>query len=82
MQQDEIVCLVTADTPVQAHVWREALEAEGVRCQVVGDYLDAGVGDVPGIRAEVWVHREDVDRAKAVLAAHQGANEVEEEEEA
>jgi hypothetical protein len=72
MQQDEIVCLATASTPVEAHVWREALEAEGIRCQVVGDYLDAGVGDIPGIRPEVWVHHEDLERARAILEAHPG----------
>jgi hypothetical protein len=63
----EIVRLATAANPVQAHVWQEALEEEGIRCQVVGDYLDAGLGDIPGLRAEVWVHRGDLERAEVVL---------------
>jgi hypothetical protein len=66
-QPDDIVRLATATNPAQAHIWREALEAEGISCRVVGDYLDAGIGDVPGITPEVWVHRDDLDRAKTIL---------------
>jgi hypothetical protein len=73
MQNDEIVCLATASNPQEAHTWRQALEDEGIRCQVVGDYLDAGVGDIPGFRAELWVHREDVEKARTLLEAHQGS---------
>jgi methionine salvage enolase-phosphatase E1 len=71
----EPVRLVTALNPVQAHIWREALEDEGIRAQVVGDYLDAGVGDIPGIRAEVWVQACDVARAQQILQRHQPASE-------
>jgi hypothetical protein len=68
--QGDIVCLLTAVHPAQAHLWRTALEEEEIEAQVVGDYLDAGVGDIPGARAELWVHREDVDRAMAVINSH------------
>jgi hypothetical protein len=64
---DDIVCLATASNPMQAHIWEQALQAEGIRANVVGDFLDAGVGDIPGLRAEVWVHKDDVARATAVL---------------
>jgi hypothetical protein len=64
---DDIVRLATADNPVQAHIWEQALREEGIRCKVVGDFLDAGVGDIPGLRAEVWVHRDDLARAEEVL---------------
>lgn len=66
---DDIVRLATAPNPAQAHIWQEALEAEGIRCQVVGDYLDAGLGDIPGLSAELWVHKEDAVRAEAILRA-------------
>ena len=46
---------------------RRELEAEGIRCEVVGDYLNAGLGDIPGLKAELWVHQEDVERARGVL---------------
>jgi hypothetical protein len=77
--QGDIVCLLTAVHPAQAHLWRAALQEEGVESKVVGDYLDAGVGDIPGARAELWVHREDVDRAMSIINAHPATATVEEE---
>jgi hypothetical protein len=62
--------LTAAANSIQAHVWQQALEREGIRCQVLGDYLDAGIGDIPGVGAEVWVEATDLARAKAVLRWH------------
>jgi hypothetical protein len=67
---DDIVRLVTAENPVQAHIWAQALQAEGIRCTVVGDYLSASFGDLPGLKPELWVHRRNVERATAVINAH------------
>jgi hypothetical protein len=64
---DDIVRLATAENPVQAHILEQALRAEGIRCKVVGDYLDASFGDLPGMKPEIWVHREDVERAQVIL---------------
>jgi hypothetical protein len=69
----DIVRLATADTPVQAHIWQQALGEEGIESHVVGDFLDIGLGNIPGMKAELWVHRDDVDRAVAVLRQHPGA---------
>ena len=66
----DLVRLATATNPFQAHIWQQALQEEGIRCQVLGDYLDAGIGDIPGIEAEVWVEAADVDRAEAILRQH------------
>jgi hypothetical protein len=63
----QVVCLITAPNPMQAHIWENALRAEGIRSQVVGDYLDSGIGDISGIRPEIWVWRLDFIRAKRVL---------------
>ena len=65
----DVVKLATAATPVQAHVWQQALQEEGIACKVVGDFLDAGFGDLPGISAEIWVHRDDVARAREIIRA-------------
>ena len=46
--QHDVVRLAAAANPFQAHIWQQALEQEGIRCQVLGDYLDAGLGDIPG----------------------------------
>ena len=70
---DDIVRLATAPNPAQAHIWEQALRQAGVRCKVVGDYLDAGIGDIPGVRAEIWVHKEDVARGEEVLREMQQA---------
>ncbi|HEV3257125.1 MAG TPA: DUF2007 domain-containing protein [Gemmataceae bacterium] len=63
----DVVRLRTAPNPPTAHIWQQALAAEGIQSEVVGDYLDAGFGDVPGVSAELWVHRDDVAAAEAVL---------------
>jgi hypothetical protein len=69
--QHDLVRLAAAANPFQAHVWQQALEQEGIRCQVLGDYLDAGFGDIPGMMAEVWVESADATRAEAILRQHQ-----------
>jgi hypothetical protein len=65
---EEIVRLVTAGSPQEAHLWRQALEDEGVRCRVAGEYR-GGFGVVyPGHPVpELWVHQEDAERAQAIL---------------
>ncbi len=63
----QVICLITAANPVQAHIWENALRAEGINCQVVGDFLDLGIGDISGIQPEIWVKRQDFIRAKCVL---------------
>jgi hypothetical protein len=64
---DDIVRLVTAPNPAQAHIWEQMLREEGVPCRVVGDYLNAAIGDIPGLRAEVWIRQSDLARAQAIL---------------
>jgi hypothetical protein len=76
----EVVRLTTAANPVEAHIWEEALQAEGIECKVVGDYLDSGIGDLPAIGPEVWVHRDDLARAQEILRQGQEAAEKHAEE--
>src|SRR5207249_4298807 len=70
---DEVVRVATAANPVQAHTFRQALEEEGIRCQVVGEYLDAAIGDIPGVSPEIWVHKRDLARAEEILRQGQEA---------
>jgi hypothetical protein len=65
--RDDIVQLATASTPAEAHIWRQVLQEAGIQGEVVGDYLNAGLGDIPGFRAELWVHRDDAEHALEVL---------------
>jgi Putative prokaryotic signal transducing protein len=69
MHDDDVICLASARNLQVAHMWWAALEEEGVRCQVVGDYLTAGidVGVAPNHHPELWVHRGEFDRARAIL---------------
>jgi hypothetical protein len=75
---DDIVRLATALNPAQAHLMEQALRQAGVRCKVVGDYLEAGFGDIPGLQAELWVHKDDVARGEEVLRQMTGARDEEE----
>jgi len=71
----DLIRLATAANPFQAHIWEHALEDEGIRCEVLGDYLDAGIGDVPGLSPEVWVKTVDLYRADAILRQHRDGSE-------
>jgi hypothetical protein len=66
--RDEIVRLVTASSPQEAHLWRQALEGQGIPWRVVGEYL-GGFGVVyPGHPVpELWVRLQDAQRAQAIL---------------
>jgi hypothetical protein len=78
---EDIVRLTTAPNPPTAHIWQQSLGDAGIRSQVVGDYLDASFGNLPGIQPEIWVHREDLERAREVLneVRQPDANAAEEE---
>jgi hypothetical protein len=75
IDQHELVRLAEAANPFQAHIWQQALQREGIRCQVLGGYLHAGFGGIPGIGAEVWVGAADLARAEAVLEKGLGRSE-------
>jgi hypothetical protein len=70
-ENHDVVRLASAANPTLAHIWQQALEQEGIRCQVLGDYLNAGFGDIPGLSAEVWVETADLARAEAILREHE-----------
>jgi hypothetical protein len=76
----DVVRLATAATSAQAHIWQQALEEEGISCKVVGDFLDAGFGALPGISAEIWVHRDDLAKAQEVLARPELSSEATDED--
>ena len=71
----DVVRLAEAVNPFQAHVWQQALDEEGIHCQVLGAYLGGGIGDLPGMSAEVWVEASDLTRAEAILRQHEDSSE-------
>ena len=66
-QSDDVVRLSRASNATQAHIVEQALRSEGIDCRVVGDYLEAGLGDVSNLVPEIWVHKNDLALAQAVL---------------
>jgi hypothetical protein len=62
---DRIVRLAEPRDSQEAVRWRAALEAQGIRCRVVGDQPAAAglLGEAP----EVWVFESDLERATGVL---------------
>jgi CheY-like chemotaxis protein len=65
---EEIVRLVTASSPQEAHLWQQALEGQGIGCRVVGEYLGSFGVVYPGYPVpEIWVHKEDAELAQAIL---------------
>lgn len=70
MATADIVCLARAANSAEASIWKQVLEAEGIRCRVVGEHLESILGDLPPGQAEVWVFRTDLERGRAILAAN------------
>lgn len=67
LHPDDVTQVITAANYAQAHIWEQALLNEGIRCKVVGDYLTASFGGLSGLPAEIWVHEDDVERARKIL---------------
>lgn len=61
--------IYNANTIVDAHLVRHALEAEGIDCHVSGGFLSGGMGELPvsGL-VQVWVSDADVEAALGVAA--------------
>jgi hypothetical protein len=68
MKDDEIVRVATASNLQEANPWRQELEEEGIPCRKVGEYLGSfGIAPPGHAVPELWVHREDANRARAIL---------------
>jgi CheY-like chemotaxis protein len=67
LPNDNVVNLSTAPNPALAHIWANLLRGEGIHCQVVGDFLDAGIGDISGMQPQIWIKRQDMTHAQTVL---------------
>ncbi|MFO0927164.1 MAG: hypothetical protein U0736_09005 [Gemmataceae bacterium] len=73
MNESDIVCVATTPIQARAHAWRNALEAEGIECQV-GEYLTFWFDNTPWAQADVWVHRTNAYRARAILEQQAAAD--------
>jgi hypothetical protein len=66
MSESDIVCVATTPNRALAHIWRNALEAAGIQCQV-GDQLTFWFDNTPWAQTDVWVHRAHAHRAREIL---------------
>jgi hypothetical protein len=70
MNESELVCVGMTSNTALAHIWRHALEAEGIPCQV-GESLTEWLGSVtPWAQADLWVHRANAAKARHILEGH------------
>lgn len=76
----DVVRLIQAPNEVQARLWQQFLQEQGIECRLVGDYLDIGFGTLSSLGPELWVHRRDAPRALALLEEHQSASSPEEKD--
>src|SRR5262245_19057645 len=67
---DEIARVGKAGNPQEAQIWRQILEENGIRSQVVGEHLAQLFGAIPPSYPEVWVNRSDLERARALIAQY------------
>jgi len=67
MRGDDVVTVAVSPILAEARLWGEALTEAGIRCQVVGDSLEGALNGIPGVNAEVWVQRQDQERAEKFL---------------
>ena len=67
MEQSELVTVFTSNHAGQAEVFKNALEAEGIRCALDGENQAslAGLLEIRGL-----VRAEDKERAEEILAEH------------
>lgn len=66
MNEQDIVCVATTPNRNQARGWRDALEAQGINCQL-GEDLTYWFDNRPLAQADLWVHRFNVHRAQEIL---------------
>ncbi len=64
---EEIARVGKASNPQEAQLWRQILEENGIRCQVVGEHLEQLFGAIPPSYPEVWVQRSDLTRARETI---------------
>lgn len=62
------VVRVAAGTAAEVNLLKQRLADVGIDAQVVGADLDAGLGTAIPSSVELWVKREDAEKARAALA--------------
>lgn len=61
------VVRVAAGEHVVIELYRQALEDEGIQAKVLGEALEASFGTAIPRSVELWAHRSDAPRARAII---------------
>lgn len=70
MHTDDLMEVYSTDNPIEAELLRNALHAEGIKCEVGGE----GQGGLSGLgimEVRLLVRAEDFDRARSLLESHE-----------
>jgi hypothetical protein len=73
---DEEAVVKVADGPMVAmELYRQAIEAAGIECRVMGESLTASFGTgIPG-SVELWVKHDDAEKARAAIEQYEAERE-------
>ena len=69
MDQNELLTVYTTTDANEAEVIRGAIQAEGMKCDIVGEG-QAGLAGLDTMEIEIIVRAEDFDQAKAFIDEH------------
>jgi hypothetical protein len=70
MSTDELLEVYSTDDPIEAEMMRNALRAEGLKCEIDGEG-QAGLSGLGIMDVRLCVRAEDFDRARSFLEAHE-----------
>lgn len=68
MNKDNLVTVYTLTDPMLAEIIRNAIHAEGLKCEIGGEH-QAGITGV--LKIEILVRAEDEDAARRIIQKHE-----------
>lgn len=62
-------CLLAKGTLIEIHTWKGLLETQGIDVKLKGEALLGATGElgIEAAYAEVWVHKNQIEAARAIL---------------
>ena len=62
-------CVYRAESLVDARIYADCLEGNGVPCEIFGENAVGALGELPVMGPEVWIRRDlDLERAEDLVA--------------
>jgi hypothetical protein len=73
MKPDDLLEVYSTDSTNDADVLRNALHAEGIKCEIDGEH-QAGLAGIGIMEIKLLVRAEDFDRARSYVERHEQRN--------